>query len=249
MNIQQDIQDLLDNPQQTVDRQWLNQTMSQYPYFTLPLLLYLKRGGNDPDNQLLARLAIATPDRNTLATHLNRTAQAFARFYPPQIQQTPDTNTTIDRFLDNFGNSSEKEVEAIYNAIFNPQPDYADLLAQQEQQTGTPDLTANNEQDQLINNFIAENLQRQQQPNPMAEHVDEREAQEAAQTPVDQPQPEQDSTFSESLAKSYIATHKFEQALEIIENISANYPEKSIYFADQIRFLKKLIYVQQHKNN
>ena len=47
--------------------------------------------------------------------------------------------------------------------------------------------------------------------------------------------------FSESLAMSYIATGKFQAALEIIQHISADNPEKSIYFADQIRFLRKLV--------
>lgn len=50
-----------------------------------------------------------------------------------------------------------------------------------------------------------------------------------------------ESFFTESLAKIYIKQRRYDKALEIINKLSLIYPEKNIYFADQIRFLKKLI--------
>ena len=50
-----------------------------------------------------------------------------------------------------------------------------------------------------------------------------------------------DSYFTETLAKIYIKQHRYEKALEIIKKLSLNYPKKNAYFADQIRFLNKLI--------
>ncbi len=38
-----------------------------------------------------------------------------------------------------------------------------------------------------------------------------------------------------------VKERQYEEALQIITEINLNNPEKSIYFADQIRFLKKLI--------
>ena len=55
--------------------------------------------------------------------------------------------------------------------------------------------------------------------------------------------------LSESLAKIYIKQRKYSKALEIIKTISLKFPEKSIYFADQIRFLQKLIKTETIKNN
>ena len=44
-----------------------------------------------------------------------------------------------------------------------------------------------------------------------------------------------------------IREHRYEEALEIIESQNLNNTEKNIYFADQIRFLKKLIKIKNHK--
>ena len=47
--------------------------------------------------------------------------------------------------------------------------------------------------------------------------------------------------FTETLAKIYIRQGRYEKALEIIRRLNLNYPKKNAYFADQIRFLEKLI--------
>ena len=58
---------------------------------------------------------------------------------------------------------------------------------------------------------------------------------------------EDDSYFTETLAKIYIKQHRYEKALEIIKKLSLNYPKKNAYFADQIRFLEKLIINNKYK--
>ena len=106
-------------------------------------------------------------------------------------------------------------------------------------------------QDELINNFIAENLQREQAvaQAPSQPHVDEHEKAEIAHDSIDKPEFVDDSMLQESLAKTYIAKRKYAQALEILENINLRFPEKSIYFADQIRFLRKLVLNETILNN
>ena len=227
-----------------VTREWLEQAQTAAPYSVLPALLYLKRNGVKGNEDVLSRLAIMFPDRLALSLALGEDAEGLRNFYPPEPQpETPDTVTTIDRFLDNYGKTSPGELEAITRAIFNPQPDYADVLAAQEQASvGTlPD--GGDAQDQLISQFIAEQKQMSQEAAkvPVTAPVGEEEKAEIAAAAIDNPTQNDDSMLTESLAKMYVARHKYSQALEIIERLSLNYPEKSIYFADQIRFLAKLV--------
>lgn len=57
-----------------------------------------------------------------------------------------------------------------------------------------------------------------------------------------------DSYFTETLAKIYIKQRRYGKALEIIRKLNLKYPKKSIYFADQIRFLEKLVINEKTKS-
>ena len=56
-----------------------------------------------------------------------------------------------------------------------------------------------------------------------------------------------DGYFTETLANIYIKQGRYSKALEIIQRLNLNYPKKNAYFADQIRFLKKLIINENNK--
>ena len=47
--------------------------------------------------------------------------------------------------------------------------------------------------------------------------------------------------ITESNAKKLIIAHKYKDAIEILRALNLNNPKKSVYFADQIRFLEKVI--------
>ena len=49
------------------------------------------------------------------------------------------------------------------------------------------------------------------------------------------------SFFTETLANIYIKQGKYDKALEIIKRLCLEYPNKNRYFADQIRFLEKIV--------
>ena len=50
-----------------------------------------------------------------------------------------------------------------------------------------------------------------------------------------------DDEISEIKAKKLIAERKYVEAIEILRTLNLNNPKKSVYFADQIRFLEKVI--------
>ena len=54
-----------------------------------------------------------------------------------------------------------------------------------------------------------------------------------------------ESYFTETLARIYLKQRRYEKALEIIQSLYLNFPNKSIYFADQIRYLEKLVLINQ----
>ena len=249
MNLNEQLRQYLSNTEATVSKEWVDEMLKQYPYFNLPALLAQQRGEVDSDT--LARIAIAYPDRKSLYCLLGENADLFANFYPDeQKPSTPTTENTIDTFLNTFGSTSEKELEVLNNLIFNPVPDYADILAAEEQQSMPQQNEAKTKNEQLINDFIAKSKQHEGHfPTTIIKQDNDAEVEQVKNDNIDKAEEVDASMFSESLAKIYIKQRKYSKALEIITNISLKFPEKSIYFADQIRFLKKLILNEQIKNN
>ena len=69
----------------------------------------------------------------------------------------------------------------------------------------------------------------------------------AAPTETEEEPIAENSFFTETLASIYIKQGKYEKALEIIKRLCLEYPNKNRYFADQIRFLEKIIKYTKRK--
>ena len=80
-------------------------------------------------------------------------------------------------------------------------------------------------------------------PTPMAA----KEIPEPAENPIPPAKISLEEPPTVSLANKLIKNHDYQDALEIIQQLILIYPEKSVYFADQIRFLKKLIFNEARK--
>lgn len=255
MSLQEHISTLIDNNDMTVDQQWLATVIADYPYFTLPGAMSLQRQSSSLDTDtrkaLMAHIALNASDKDTLVRLLNPEAADWNNFYPEENKSPQvDTTTAIDKFIDTYGNPDPREEEILTRLIFNPTPDYAQILAEEEERSVPERQDADGDsQDAKINAFIIKSRE-QQKHFPSATDVPQPEPQIVADdSTVSQPEAVDDSLLSESLAKIYIKQRRYSKAYEIIHNLSLNFPEKSVYFADQLRFLQKLIKIEKLKNN
>lgn len=229
------------------DAQALFDALAAHPYFTAAAVALLRHWPDNWPEEKLAdvrnKVALAAADRHTLL--VARYGDDWTKFYPEAQPQAPhETVDVIDTFLRTYGSCTPEEEAQLERLIFNPTPDYAEMLARQEQQE-LPDAADDGDpgsQDALINAFI-----RSQHPKSTVEHEallpqPDNEEEEKA---VHRPEHTDDSLLSESLAKIFIKQGRYERAFEIISGLNLKFPKKSAYFADQLRFLQKLIINQR----
>ncbi|MCM1521605.1 MAG: hypothetical protein NC039_03005 [Muribaculaceae bacterium] len=218
-----------------------------YPYFTLPDVAWLSRAGHSADKTLrqraLNRVALNAPDPASLFMLINPDTSHLRGFYPEKRHEM-GTDDAITKFLETYGSSDPAQDALLERLIFNPvPPDYTSLLEHEGiEATPAPPTSA---QDSLIDAFLAS--------------APEEDLAVLPETPLKEPEPvvrearhiapPEDSSLSESLAKIYIRQKRYDKAFEIIHTLSLNNPKKSAYFADQLRFLAKLMLIQKHQNN
>lgn len=234
------------------DDRWVDEMYSRYPYFTLPAMLRLERDAglsDDRRRELTRRVALNCADAEALYRLMEPMAADFDDIYPQRdAVATPTTDAAIDTFIDTYGSSGSNEEEILERLIFNPVADYAQILADEEERS-FPDSeeAVGDSQDSLINAFILKSRDNNGHfPAVEGEKDEETEEAPAVPEPIKPPVVQDDSLLSESLAKIYIKQHRYDKAFEIISGLSLKYPEKSIYFADQLRFLQKLIINQKY---
>ena len=252
-----EITELIKHPER-MDRDTLYELRSilaLHPYFQTVRLLMLQNLYllHDPlFDEELRRAAIYVTDRRSIfqmieAAHYqlrqqisSATGQTSSSSQSGSTGQTSRTIDLIDNFLDSIPQEeSDKKVQR------KPTPadaavDYvAYLLSSEgtEQRTSSaPDMKGQ----ELIDNFLEQEQGRillNELPQETQETVNDENADEEVE----------EEYFTETLARIYIKQGHYEKALGIIERLSERYPKKNAYFADQMRFLEKLII--NSKNN
>lgn len=237
--------DAPDAPLGEADAATVAEAVRLFPYSAVPMIMALRGGTLAPEQRraLQMRVALLCSDDRTMAFAQQGTE--WVDFYPPQKKAGPmQTEDVIDTFLRTYGSCTPHEEALLERMIFNPTPDYAEMLAREEQDN-LPDPTYDGDPDSpdaRINAFI-----RSQHPAAPAEPepVVIADKPEEPHTPIPRPTHSDDSLLSESLAKIFIKQGRYERAYEIISGINLKFPKKSAYFADQLRFLQKLIINQR----
>ena len=212
----------------------LRSLVALYPYYQTARLLMLQNMyllHETAFDDELRRAALYISDRRLLFNlvegaryHVKTAAEKASEEAAAKAQRMQDNkgNRTLS-LIDNYlGSNPESSDESEHNRKVRPTP--ADAAV---------DYVAS-----LIDNFLSQDgtkIQLQEQPTYKPEVDDPEPDAENARKEGD------DSYFTETLAKIYIKQGRYSKALEIIQRLNLNYPKKNAYFADQIRFLKKLI--------
>lgn len=219
--------------------------VGRYPYFQTARILHLKNIQQTiPDSyaQVLQTVAIYASSRESLFRFLEAKKYQWACLFDEAVEPEKEmgsgekdrTISLIDLFLSRYGDAKTDQQEL---PVFTPVVDYSAMLRQTD--TEIPESPANNLRHiDLIDSFIQktedhEPVFRINDAEPVSSVDNERSRESAANG--------DEAFLTESLAKIYIKQKRYAKALEIIKKLSLKYPEKNIYFADQIRFLEKLI--------
>ncbi|MCH5233823.1 MAG: hypothetical protein J1E16_00895 [Muribaculaceae bacterium] len=196
----------------------------KYPYYIVPQVEEYR--GLEPSSEEAKKLgrfiAANVGDYASLRLILGIDPPEFARFYPDMETTTPTTLDTIDSFLDKFGkNLPEQSFEAGFGGYVLEEDNVA------EESDGLKSE---------VQKLVDENFGTPEIKETKSEVVNK-----------DQSCLE-DSTEEISPLARLIKGRHYTEAIEFIESQNLNNPEKSIYFAHQIRFLKKLKAVENFRN-
>ena len=244
-----DLVELINHPER-MDRDTLYELrsmMALHPYFQTARLLLLQNLYllHDPSfDEELRRSAIYITDRRCL---FNLVEAAHYQFKTPAPDaQRSNVNTQrnesrtmslIDSFLDSIP-AEQEEPERRKKRRPTPKDatvDYVAYLMESESDNDNSAEEAPLMQGQdLIDHFLEE-----EQGRILLNEL--RDEEQPIEAPVLEEEPQEEEYFTETLARIYIKQGRYEKALDIIKRLSDNYPEKNAYFADQIRFLEKLI--------
>ena len=242
-----DLTRLIQHPE-TMDKETLydlRSLLALHPYYQTARLLMLQNLYllHDPSfDEELRRAAIYLTDRKVLFNLIEAAHYQLKRAdkdkQNPRNQPVDDDRTTslIDNFLETIPADEEETSKKRKPTPADAAVDYVAYLMEvensEEQQESSPSLHLKGQE--LIDSFIEKSGDGRIQLSDTPEYLPELQEESENSEP-------DEGYFTETLAKIYIKQGRYQQALEIIQRLNLNYPKKNSYFADQLRFLEKLI--------
>ena len=163
-----------------------------------------------------------------------RTSSTTAGKSAPASKKRQESRTValIDNFLDSIPEEEEPKEKKRRPTPADAAIDYVAYLLETENEQSLVDDTPQMKGQNLIDSFLQQE-QGRIQLNELPMEPEEETMPDANN--------EEEEYFTETLARIYIRQGRYQKALDIITRLSDKYPQKNVYFADQIRFLEKLI--------
>jgi len=252
-----EITELINHPEQ-MERDTLYELRSMlalHPYFQTARLLMLQNLYllHDPTfDEELRKAALYVTDRKVIfkmieAGHYQlNNAEQKQGVKKEERQKDNRTFTLIDNFLDSIPQEDEDKTQpkrhptpadaAIdYVAYLMESENYATDNHAEDDEAGEHSRTVD-----LIDTFLE-----QEQGRILLSDIPQ---EPESNNDSDDTEDSDEEYFTETLARIYIKQGRYQKALDIITRLSQRLPKKNAYFADQIRFLEKLIINNKNKN-
>jgi hypothetical protein len=210
----------------------LRSALEQYPYCQTLWLLYLK-------NLYLLRDSSFSSELRKAALYVNDRCVLFYLIEGDEYRfrlETASTDNGADqtlKLIDAFLSRTAEQVPSTLNDL-DYTTDY--ILNDDNNRSESPDAPKLHKQE-LIDDFIEKSKDKPLTLRPIEEILPYPPVEDILLNEKENGE----ECFTETLAKIYIKQKKYTKALEIIKNLSMKNPKKNAYFADQIRFLEKLI--------
>lgn len=233
----------------------LRRVVGQCPYYQAARLLLVENLFllHDPDfKEELQAAALYVPDRSVLfqlVESLNYDLDAPAATAREREEEPVSTGDRTMDLIGQFlrGSSQPPLSPGRPGRPVDPVNDYMSVLAEMDD-AETDSATERSED--LLDSFL------NRKPEERKFHIATEEPQpediRGASAAENAAEEEGDNSlreeyFTETLAKVFVKQGNFERALEILTKINLENPRKNAYFADQIRFLQKLVSIKQQQ--
>ena len=228
----------------------LRELLALYPYYQTARLLMLQNLYLLHDasfDEELGRAAIYITDRKVIfqmveAAHY-QLKKAEMKDEGKKDDSADRTSDLIDNFLESIPTDKEEECKAKEKRKPTPADAAVDYVAyllengEEEQQEESSRTLS------LIDGFMEDGGFKLPKIDAASDYQPEYKPQIEEEGNKEEPA-EGSGVFTETLARIYIKQGKYQRALDIIRRLHEKHPGKSMYYADQMRFLEKLI-----KNN
>ncbi len=255
---QQELQELIAHPERLNEGTLplMKKLVERYPYFQTAWILYLKNLFvlQSPNfKEELRRGSLYVADLSVLFYYIEGDRFSIKKH---KVDAASQTDTQSDRTLDLIDQFLSELPEHPVNAReelpipMEIQGDYTSVLLseiQEEEEEESAPLKGQELIDQFIEKSESDSgrdpeIIQEEPQDSLSEEAEEQEVSalennESSQSEEDS----EESYFTETLAKIYVKQQRYDKALEIIKKLNLKYPKKNAYFADQIRFLEKLI--------
>ncbi len=217
----------------------------EHPYFHIARILLLQAlyKKHDPAyDETLRRTAVLVPSREAIFRLTEEPHYTQAEERKRYEETTDDSESRTVSLIDNFL-EAQTPVSPVSHPIDAAQ-DYIGYLLQQESRQGTQ------RQEALPMNgggVVEDFLENEHGRIVLDDNLEDEQNESQSDNSNVYENDENNEILTEIMAGIYIKQGKYENAVKIIRQLSLKYPKKNRYFADQIRFLEKLIINNKHK--